>query len=91
MNKVEYYKLERLFKGFANHRRIEIMFLLEESPELSVDEISQRLKVNFCTISDHIRKLAQTGLVMKRSDGNSVRHALTDKGKSILVFCKITV
>ena len=86
----KYFKIERLVKGFANHRRIEILFLLEKEPELSVDEISERLKVNFNTISDHIRKLAQSGLVMKRSDGKSIRHALSDKGKAILSFCKVT-
>lgn len=86
----QYFQLERLVKGFANHRRIEILFLLDKYPELSVDEISEKLSVNFNTISDHIRKLAQSGLVMKRSDGNSIRHALTDKGRTILEFCKIT-
>ncbi len=91
MNTKDFYRLERLFKGFANHRRIQILFLLIEDSELSVDQISMRLKVNYLTISDHIRKLAQSGLVMKRSDGKFVRHALTEKGKLILSFCKMTV
>ncbi len=89
--KQKFFKLERMVKGFANHRRIEILFLLGSNPELSVDDISKKLNINFNTISDHIRKLAQSGLIMKRSDGTSVRHALTDKGKTILEFCKITV
>ncbi|QQR50215.1 winged helix-turn-helix transcriptional regulator [Candidatus Nomurabacteria bacterium] len=90
MQQKDYYKLERTFKGFANHRRIEILFLLAKTPELSVDEIAKSLNVNFNTISDHIRKLAQTGLIMKRSDGRSIRHGLTTKGIAILKFCKIT-
>jgi predicted transcriptional regulator len=89
-NRKEYFKLERIIKGFSNHRRIEILFLLGQKPELSVDDISKILKVNFNTISDHIRKMSQSGLIMKRSDGNSIRHALTSRGKSILSFCKIT-
>ena len=91
MEKSQYLKLERLVKGFANHRRIEILFLLEKKPELSVEDIADALKINFNTIADHIRKLAQSGLVMKRSDGKSVRHAVTQKGKHILSFCKMTV
>ncbi len=89
--RTKFYILERLVKGFANHRRIEIIFLLNKKPELSVDEICEKLKINFNTGSDHIRKLAQSGIIMKRSDGNSIRHALTEKGKTILEFCKITV
>ncbi len=80
--------LERIVRGFANHRRIEIMELLFETPELSVFEISDKLKINFKTGSEHIRRLAIAGLVMKRNEGNSVRHALTDEGKSILKFLR---
>lgn len=80
--------LERLVKGFANHRRIQIMDLLSKNPELSVIEISDNLKVNFKTISEHIRKLAISGLVLKRNEVNLVRHKLTDKGKAILVFLR---
>lgn len=90
-NRTKFYQLERMVKGFSNHRRIEIIFLLDKKPELSVDEICKELNINFNTGSDHIRKLAQSGIVMKRSDINSVRHALTKKGKAILEFCKIAV
>jgi ArsR family transcriptional regulator, lead/cadmium/zinc/bismuth-responsive transcriptional repressor len=86
-----FFKLERFLKGAANHRRLEVLFLLAKNPELSVEDIAEKLNVNFNTISDHIRKMAQAGLVMKRSDGQSVRHALTDKGRDILVFCKTLV
>jgi len=38
--------------------------------------------------SDHIRKLAISGLVMKRASGNNVLHKITSRAESILVFCK---
>jgi predicted transcriptional regulator len=76
-------ELERMVRGFSNHRRIEMMDLIENKPELSVV-----LRINFKTASDHIRRLAITGLVMKRNDGNAVRHALTHRGKSILMFLR---
>ena len=85
---MQYRALERIVKGFANHRRIEIMELLERNPELSVDEISERLKIGYENASDHVRKLAIAGLVMKRNDGPSVRHKLMPRGEAILVFCK---
>jgi len=81
-------KLERIVKGAANHRRIEIMMLLNKSPELSVMEIARNLNINFKTASEHIRRLAIPGLVMKRNEGNAVRHTLSDLGLSILKFLR---
>ena len=83
-----YYQLERIVKGFANHRRIEILELLKREPELSVLDISRKLNVNFKTASEHIRRLAIAGLVMKRSDGASIRHKATDRGLFILKFLR---
>ncbi len=83
-----YRELERLVRGFANHRRIQILELLKDSPELSVDEIADRLSINFKTASDHIRRLAIAGLVLKRNEGNAVRHKLTVRAGSILKFLR---
>jgi len=88
MATTNYRKIERVVKGFANHRRIQILDLLHEEPELSVDDISEKLHIGYENASDHIRKMAVAGLVMKRSDGNNVRHKLTPPAESILVFCK---
>lgn len=75
-------------RGFSNHRRIEILELMERMPELSVDGVAEALKINFKTASEHIRRLAIAGLVLKRSDGNSIRHKLTDRALSILKFLR---
>ena len=82
-------QLERIVKGFANHRRIEILILLWRQPELSVAEIAENLNINFKTASEHIRRLAQAELIMKRNENNFVRHALTPLGSSILKFLRI--
>ncbi|HEY4474217.1 MAG TPA: winged helix-turn-helix domain-containing protein [Candidatus Paceibacterota bacterium] len=83
-----YRKVAGIIRGFANHRRLEMLILLKREPELSVEEIADTLKIGYQNASDHIRKLAIAGLVMKRSDGNSIRHKLTPRAESILVFCK---
>ncbi len=83
-----YRKLERIVKGFANHRRLQILDLLKREPELSVEEISKRLNIGYENASDHVRKLAIAGLVLKRNEGSAVRHKLTPRAESILVFCK---
>ena len=89
MDKKRHRELERIFKGVANHRRVEVIDFLERQPEQSVSEIAERLSIDFRTTSEHLRKLAIAGIVMKRYEGNTVRHALTNRGKSILKFCRI--
>ncbi|OHA88433.1 MAG: hypothetical protein A2741_00680 [Candidatus Zambryskibacteria bacterium RIFCSPHIGHO2_01_FULL_43_27] len=86
MRKLKY--LEKIIKGFSNHRRIQIMDLLSQRPDLSIFEIADVLKVNFKTVSEHVRRLAISGIVVKRNDGSSVRHMLSRTGKSILMFLR---
>lgn len=81
-------QLEAIVKGFSNHRRIEILTLLEKVPNRSVSEISEALEVNFKTVADHTRRLAIAGLVAKRSMGPAVHHAVTPLGHAILKFLR---
>ncbi len=88
MNAINYRQLERIAKGFANHRRLQIFELLHRQPELSVADIAERLKIGYENASDHIRKMAIAGLLLKRNRGPAVLHKLTPRAESILVFCK---
>lgn len=81
-------ELEKIFKGLANHRRVEILLLLNKQPDLSVIDISEKLNTNFKTIAEHIRKMHIAGLVFKTNRGNSVCHTLSPLGKSVLEFCR---
>jgi Mn-dependent DtxR family transcriptional regulator len=81
-------RLQGIVKGFANHRRIEIMDLLETNSGLSVTDISDRLKVNLKTISEHTRRLTSAGLVEKRYKGAAVLNTLTPLGLIILKFLR---
>jgi DNA-binding transcriptional ArsR family regulator len=82
-------QLERIVKGFANHRRIEMMELLAREPELSLQEVAAGLRIGIKTASEHMRRLAIAGLVLKRHEGTFVRHRLTDRGQAILKFLRI--
>ena len=86
---MEWRRTERIVKGVANHRRLQILDLLQKKPELSVNEIADTFKINFKTASEHIRRLALAGLLMKRNEGNFVRHKLTTRGQTILKFLRI--
>ena len=88
MSSINFRQLERIVRGFASHRRLQILDLLKREPELSVEEITEKLKIGYNNASDHVRKLAIAGLVMKRNEGSTVRHKLTPRGEAILVFCK---
>ena len=80
--------LERIVKGFASYRRLQILELLKKEPELSLQEISERVNSDFKNISSHISKMAVAGLLMKRSDAHSVRHKLTKRGINVLKFVR---
>jgi predicted ArsR family transcriptional regulator len=88
-NKEKSYRtLERLVRGFANHRRIQLMEILKKTPEMSVDEIAEFLNINYKTAADHLRRLAIAGLVLKRSDSVSIRHKLTPRAEYVLKFLR---
>ncbi len=81
-------QLERIVRGFSNHRRIEMLKLLDKMPELSVFEISAALHTDFKNAAQHAQRLAIAGLVLKRNEGPAVRHALSPLGKQVLRFLK---
>ena len=79
---------ERVVRGFANHRRIEVMDLLESEPELDLREIARRCAINYKTASEHLRRLTVAGLVTKRAKGTHVLHVLSPRGKKVLMFLR---
>lgn len=84
----DYKKLEKTIKGFANLRRIKIIELLKKEPNLSVEEIAEKLHIGYMNASDHIRKLDIADLVLKKRDRNNVRHKVTERAVTFLEFCK---
>ena len=90
MKKEKNYKyLERIMKGVANHRRLQILFLLEKNPGLSVELVSTNLDVTFVTIASHLQKLHHSGLVTKKYIGRTVVHNVTKRGKDIMTLCRM--
>jgi len=79
-------QLERHFKGIANHRRIDILFLVKNFDGITLEEIADKLKCNFKTISEHTRRLVQSGLLNKKYQGRTVAHSLSPYGKKFVKF-----
>jgi len=81
-------QLERYFKGVANHRRLEILFLVAKNEGITLEGIAEVLNCNIKTISEHTRRLSGAGLLNKRYQGRSVSHYLSPYGKMFIEFTK---
>lgn len=81
-------QMERHFKGVANSRRIEILFIIDKENGITLDGICKAIKGNPKTISEHARKLVQSGLVNKERSGRGMHHYLSPYGKCFLKFIK---
>ena len=79
-------QIERHIKGIANHRRVDILFLISQSKGISMDNIAKTLHCNFKTISVHTVKLVNAGLVDKSYRGRFILHSLSPYGKFFLKF-----
>lgn len=83
-----FYFLERIVKGFSNHRRLEILNLLNEKEELSTEDICDVLDINYKTANEHLRRLVISGLVWKRREGLFTHYRLSPLGKTVLIFLR---
>jgi len=81
-------QLERHLKGAANHRRIEILFLLHKQIELALEDIAELLNCNMKTISGHTKSLFYAGLLNKKYQGRVVLHSLSPYGQKMVEFLK---
>ena len=81
-------QMERHFKGVANYNRIDILLLVSDNAQLSVEEITKNLDRNFKTISEHARRLVGAGLLNKEYRGRRVIHFLSPYGKEFVKFIK---
>ena len=82
-------QLERYFKGAANHRRIDILSIVNRNDGITVEEIADALKANYKTISQHTRSLVHAGLLNKKYQGRFVEHTLSPYGELFVRFLKL--
>ena len=78
--------LENIAKGAASHRRFQIMDILSHLPDLSVEDVADKLNMDYKNAAQHLQKLYLSGLVTKKIFASSTLHKLTERGKSILDF-----
>lgn len=77
-------RLERVFKGVSNHWRIRILLCISDSPGITLEGIVEKLKSNYQTTSEHVRRLTTAGLITKKYRGKAVSHDLSPYGEKML-------
>lgn len=83
-----FHDLERICKGFASHRRLQLLNEIGRNPELSVESLAGNLNIDYRTVSSHLKRLEIAGLIMKRHEGHHVCHKVTSRGNKILKFLR---
>ena len=81
--------MERHLKGMSNHYRIQILFIIAERKEITLEDIVETLEANEKTIGEHTRRLYQAGLINKKYRGKFVEHTLSPYGKTFVSFLKL--
>lgn len=70
--------------GLANHRRIEIIRLLQTRGNLCVNEVAIECGIDVATASEHAKKLHEAGLIKKRAEGRKVQLFPTRRAGTLL-------
>src|SRR3989338_7645330 len=81
-------QMERHLKGMANHYRIEILLLIAEHGNITLQFIVDALEANEKTLGEHTRRLYNAGLINKNYRGKFVEHTLSPYGKTFVKFLK---
>lgn len=66
-------KLEDDLETLASVLRLKILYLLLNSPMLSVSDLAEQLRVKHGNISQHLQRLENRGFLTSHKDGSYVR------------------
>ena len=83
-----YTRLERFCNAVSSRKRIEILNILLEKPDLSLGDIARKIDAEKQNASLHTYKLLHQGLIAKRKNKTKVEHAITKRGELVLSFVK---
>ncbi len=77
-----------LCKTLSNPKRLEILEILKEEGEISVNRLAERLEIPKANTSQHLAVLRQAGVVATRKDGINVYYSL--RSTKISEACSLT-
>lgn len=74
----------QLLKAMASPNRLMLLCLLADG-ELSVGELADELDLRQATVSQHLARLRQGGLVSTRRNGQTIYYSIADKGAADII------
>jgi predicted transcriptional regulator len=60
--------------------------VLTITPDIDLSQLARACGIKLRNASEHADRLARAGLVLKRSKGRQVLHAVSPRGASVLTF-----
>ena len=88
MTKKLYEMQAELCKTLSNPKRLEILDILKENKEISVNQLAEQLEIPKANTSQHLAVLRQAGVVSTRKDGINVYYSL--RSEKISEACALT-
>lgn len=77
-------KQENIFKALSDKNRIRILKMLQKK-SLCVCEITDTLKLAASTVSNHLKILTQTGLIISYKDGKWINYSINSNPENNLL------
>lgn len=72
-------KITKIIKAISDESRIRIINLLKSKKEVCVCEITEIINLSQPTISSHLKKLQEAGIITFRKDGLWVNYYLSEE------------
>jgi len=88
MDKKLYEMQAELCKTLANPKRLEILDILKDCAEISVNRLAEILEIPKANTSQHLAVMRQAGVIQARKDGINVYYSLTSE--KISEACSLT-
>ena len=76
--------LERIYKAFANRRRMAILRLLNQRKEMKVSDVASGIKLSFKSTSKHLNILSNVEILDKEQRGLEMYYSLNKSPSSII-------
>ena len=71
-------ELASLFRVLANDTRLRILHSIARGSEVSVNEIAEEVGAATTTVSNHLQRMADQGIVATRREGTRIHYRIDD-------------
>ncbi len=76
--------VSKLLKALANHKRLQILYLLMDG-EKNVGELERQVDLSQSALSQHLARLRSDGIVKTRRDAQTIYYSLfCDKARTLI-------